>query len=98
MPETTFRIRWPDGREEACYSPSTIVREHLDAGRTYPLAEFLNLARTALRKASDRVGARYGHPCSAAAAQLASIEATARRFDGHPDATVTCLTITGGSP
>lgn len=98
MPETTFRIRWPDGLEEACYSPSTIVREHLDAGRTYPLAEFLDLARTALRKASDRVRARYGHPCSAAAAQLSRIEATARRFDGHPDATVACLAITGDSP
>jgi uncharacterized repeat protein (TIGR04042 family) len=37
-------------------------------------------SRTALRIASDRVKARYGHACSLALGQLAEIEAGCARF------------------
>lgn len=78
MPEMRFHIRWPDGRREACYSPSLVVKDHLAVGRDYPLDEFLARARTALGIASERVRALYGFPCGRALSQLARIEAQAR--------------------
>ncbi|KQT19456.1 hypothetical protein ASG40_00995 [Methylobacterium sp. Leaf399] len=77
MPEMHFHIRWPDGRREACYSPSLVIKEHFTVGQAYPLAEFVARSRTALVIASDRVAARYGFPCSLAMSQLARIEAGA---------------------
>jgi len=91
MPEMTFDIRWPDDTDEACYSPSLVVREHLAVGADYPLPEFLGRCRTALQIASDRVQAKYGFPCSRAAAQLARLEARAAVFADLPDPTVHVL-------
>jgi uncharacterized repeat protein (TIGR04042 family) len=92
MPEVFFHIRWPDGVEERCYSPSTIIRQHLSAGQSYPLDEFLARARAGLIEASDRVAARYGFACSSAMDQLTRIETTARRHD-QDGATVICLSL-----
>lgn len=80
MPEMRFLIRWPDGRRESCYSPSLVIRDYLRAGESYPLPEFLDLSRTALNIASERVRAKYGHACSLALGQLARIEAAAAGF------------------
>ena len=52
MPEVHFTIRWPDGLEERCYSPSTAIREYLAAGKTYPLPDFLDRARAGLKLAA----------------------------------------------
>ena len=41
MPEMHFQVRWPDGREDHCYSPSLVVREHLQVGDSYPLPDFM---------------------------------------------------------
>ncbi|NBE06132.1 MSMEG_0570 family nitrogen starvation response protein [Paragemmobacter ruber] len=92
MPEVIFHIRWPDGVEERCYSPSTIIHDHLTAGHSYPLPDFVARARAGLNAASDRVAARYGYACSSAMDQLARIEATAKRHsaDGPP---VVCLSL-----
>lgn len=92
MPEVIFHIRWPDGREERCYSPSTAIRQHLTAGQTYPLAEFVARARAGLTAASDRVAAKYGFACSSAADQLARIEAAAV-LQGADDAPVLCISL-----
>lgn len=91
MPEVRFKIRWPDGTEESCYSPSTAIQRHLSAGQTYPIKEFLERARAGLNEASDRVAAKFGFACSSAMDQLAHIEATAQNqpSDGH----VTCLSL-----
>lgn len=78
MPEMRFHIRWPDGRREACYSPSLVIKDHLAVGETYALADFVARSRTALEIASERVRARYGFPCGRALGQLAQIEAAAR--------------------
>jgi uncharacterized repeat protein (TIGR04042 family) len=86
-----FDIRWPDNSNEACYSPSLVVREHLEVGATYQLPEFLGRCRTALQIASDRVQAKYGFPCARAAAQLARIEARAATFADLPDPAVHIL-------
>ena len=90
MPEMRFVIAWPDGREETCYSPSLVVRDFLEEGRSYPLRDFLDRSRQALTIASDRVEARYGYPCSLARGQLARIEAAGARFLDIDDAHVRC--------
>jgi len=84
MPEMHYRLRWPDGTESRCYSPSLVVKEYLEPGRRYALADFLERARTATRIASDRVRAKFGFACPRAAAQLVQIEAQAARFEHAP--------------
>ncbi|GGF80423.1 hypothetical protein GCM10007301_45670 [Azorhizobium oxalatiphilum] len=85
MPEMRFHIRWPDGRPEACYSPSLVIKDYFAPGETYALADFLARSRTALMIASNRVEAKYGMPCSRALGQLARIEAAAGLYAETPD-------------
>lgn len=80
MPELRFSIVWPDGAEETCYSPSTVIRDHYSPGVAYKLPEFVARSRSALTAASERVRARHGHACSLALGQLARIEASAARY------------------
>ncbi len=89
MPEMWFKLRWPDGERETCYSPSTAIADYLKAGARYPLAEFLERSRAGLGAASERVRARYGMPCSRALGQLARIEEAAKRYTDTPEAVVT---------
>ncbi len=91
MPEMTFSVRWPDESVSHCYSPSLVVKEHLAVGQSYPLADFVDRARTALTIASDRVRAKYGFACTSAAAQLDEIERTAARFAGDAAGVVTVV-------
>jgi uncharacterized repeat protein (TIGR04042 family) len=88
MPEMRFRILWPDGVEETCYSPSLVVKEHLRVGASYETGEFLARCRIALNIASDRVKERYGHACLLALGQLARIEEGCAKFAGRSDARV----------
>lgn len=82
MPETLFKVRWPDGGVETCYSPSTVIRDFFEVGRCYPLDEFLVASRQGLQAASERVRIRYGGSgCSRAMAQLAAIEKRANALD-----------------
>lgn len=90
MPEMRFVITWPDGTEEACYSPSLIIRDYFTEGQSYALADFVTRSREALNIASDRVEAKYGMACSAALDQLQRIELNARSFASQPDASVRC--------
>ncbi|BAU88845.1 MSMEG_0570 family protein [Methylorubrum populi] len=79
MPEMRFHVRWPDGRREACYSPSLVVKDYLTPGESYAVDDFVAKTRTALTIASERVREKYGFACSSAIDQLARIEAAARR-------------------
>ena len=88
MPEMRFRIRWPDGAEESCYSPSLVVKEHLVPGESYSVADFLGRCREALHIASDRVKARYGVACSRALGQLVRIETGCAGFADQAEARV----------
>jgi len=88
MPEMRFRIRWPDGTPETCYSPSLVIKDYFAVGADYPLADFLDRSRVALNIASDRVKAKYGMACGLAMAQLARIETAAGTFTDVPDARV----------
>lgn len=93
MPEMRFVIRWPDGRQESCYSPSLVVRDYLNEGESYRLDDFLARMRAALTVASERVRAKYGHACSLALGQLARIEANAAAFADAREAQVVCETF-----
>uniref|UniRef100_UPI00286C3B49 MSMEG_0570 family nitrogen starvation response protein n=1 Tax=Chamaesiphon sp. OTE_20_metabat_361 TaxID=2964689 RepID=UPI00286C3B49 len=76
-----FKIQWPDGSEETCYSPSSIVKNYFERDRDYELADFVDRAQTALNSASDRVLAKYGRPCGLAIGQLAEIKSKAAQFN-----------------
>jgi len=78
MPEMHFHVRWPDGRREACYSPSLVVKDFLTPGESYAVEDFDEKTRTALNIASDRVREKYGFACSSAVDQRARIEAAAK--------------------
>lgn len=93
MPEMIFRVRWPDGKESDCYSPSLVIRDHFTPGQAYPVAEFLQKADTALNDASERVRARYGFACSRALGQLQAIQQTCTPFLNQPDALVRVLSF-----
>lgn len=93
MPEVWFTLKWPDGSRERCYSPSTIVTQHLSANTTYPLSDFSLRATTALQSASDRVAQIYGHPCSRAMGQLERINHQVAKFEQDSDPMVTCLSM-----
>ena len=80
MPEMHFRIQWPNGENEDCYSPSYVIEEHLTAGEAYPVREFVDRVRTALEVASERVRERYGFVCTSALDQLASVERSAAQL------------------
>jgi uncharacterized repeat protein (TIGR04042 family) len=88
VPELFFKVRWPDGSVERCYSPSLVVEDFFTTGESYALSEFLERSRRALTEASDRVRAKYGFGCSGAAAQLEQIERQAGRFAGLANARV----------
>ena len=89
MPELTFRVRWPDGSEQRCHSPSSTTRTFFTAGEAYPLDEFLERSRRAFALASERVHLKYGYACMSAAAQLQQIEQAATRFASMPEGRVT---------
>lgn len=91
MPVMHFTVRWPDSEQTRCYSPSLVVREHLQPGERYALPDFLARVRTALHIGSERVREKYGFACSSALDQLARIEHTATRFAEWPDASVEVL-------
>jgi uncharacterized repeat protein (TIGR04042 family) len=76
-----FRVRWPDASETRCYSPSLVIQDFFEPGRSYVLGDFLGRSRHALSIASERVRAKYGRPCSLALGQLAEIERLAGRFE-----------------
>ncbi|MEM7398017.1 MAG: MSMEG_0570 family nitrogen starvation response protein [Pseudomonadota bacterium] len=93
MPEVHFTVKWPDGEEETCYSPSTVITNYFAAGESYSVTDFLERARSGLKSASDRVEQRYGYVCTSAEAQLARIEQRASPFLSSPNATVDCTAI-----
>jgi uncharacterized repeat protein (TIGR04042 family) len=91
MPEMRFEIEWPDGERQTCYSPSLVVKEHLEPGRAYDVGDFLARCRAALQIASDRVRAKYGFPCGLASAELERLSRVAAAYEGRPGAKVRVL-------
>jgi uncharacterized repeat protein (TIGR04042 family) len=96
MPAMHFIVRWPDGGEMRCYSPSLVVREFLEVGRSYPLPDFMQRSRTMLNIGSERVRAKFGYACSAAMDQLAEIESRAAEHDQASSVTVTGFELPDG--
>ncbi|HWO14618.1 MAG TPA: MSMEG_0570 family nitrogen starvation response protein, partial [Polyangiaceae bacterium] len=73
MPEMHFKVQWPNGHVEDCYSPSWIIEEYLTVGDDYSVGDFVERVGVALNIASDRVRQKYGFACSSALDQLAAI-------------------------
>lgn len=80
MPAMHFRVQWPDGSTRDCYSPSTIVKDYLEVGASYPLQDFMERSRAALNAASERVRAKYGFACSSAMDELQTLERLAAGY------------------
>ncbi len=93
MPEMNFVIRWPDDTTETCYSPSLIIKDYFAPGESYPLADFVDRARTALNIGSERVGEKYGMACGHALSQIVDIEQRSADFIGKSDALVTVISF-----
>jgi len=88
MPEVHFRVRWPDGTPQRCYSPSLVIKDFFVLGASYEVSDFVQRCRTALGIASERVRQKYGYGCGHAVAQLTEIERIAAQFTEHADARV----------
>jgi uncharacterized repeat protein (TIGR04042 family) len=88
MPEMHFVVRWPDATTSDCYSPSLVVKEYLEVGKSYTVADFLERSRTALNIGSERVREKFGYACSSAMDQLGRIEQEATRFEQQENAQV----------
>ncbi len=93
MPAIHFTVRWPDGSEEQCYSPSTVVREHFKPGEQMSLTTFVNTAETALDSASHRVQQKFGYFCSSAMDQLSRIKMQACKFDDPDNQQVDIISV-----
>lgn len=91
MPAMHYTLRWPDGSESRCYSPSQVIHDYFEPGGDYPLADFLARVRAATAIANERVQAKFGFLCSRAGDQLAEIERRAAAFTDHPAAAVRVL-------
>jgi uncharacterized repeat protein (TIGR04042 family) len=83
MPEIRFKIEWPDGSQETCYSPSLVVKDYFSPDSNYDLDDFVQRSRKALQIASDRVEAKYGRPCGLALGQLQAIEQKSAQFSSE---------------
>lgn len=94
MPEIHFRIRWPDGTDQQCYSPSSVILNHLSVGTKYTVADFMERARRSLSQASSRVEQIYGRPCSLALAQAEALEDHYATASFPDSAIVVCLEMT----
>ena len=93
MPEVWFKVRWPDGSSNVCYSPSTVIERYIAAGQRYTLRSFLEVARSALEAASQRVEAKFGYRCTSADDQLQQIEAIVDKMAIETPGEVTILYV-----
>lgn len=92
----TFRVRWPDGDIDDCYSPSLVMHDYLTVGNLYRVTDFVELTTAALTQASDRVRAKFGFACTSAAATAAQITTKAGRFAA--DAQVQVISMSPSLP
>lgn len=83
MPEVDFIVTWPDGTRQHCVSPSRSIEAVLQTGAKYPVREFVRRTSAALQLGSERVRAKYGFACTAAAAQAADIRHVAALQGGE---------------
>ena len=89
-----MQIEWSDGTQQDCYSPSLSIKKYFVAGEEYELEEFVKQSRIALNRASERVKAAFGYPCSKAMAQLQQIETKAEEYQNGSGSKVKILGFT----
>ncbi|OZI62443.1 MSMEG_0570 family nitrogen starvation response protein [Bordetella genomosp. 11] len=84
MPAMHFLVRWPDGSETECYSPSLVIKDYFVPGTAYEVDDFMSRVRIALEIASERVRLKFGFACSRAADQLEILEARGALHTNEP--------------
>ncbi len=70
MPEVHLKIEWPGQKEDAIYSPSTIINQYFKAGDILTVTEFETKVEEALNTASHRVYEKFGFECTSAMSEL----------------------------
>lgn len=80
MPAVHLHLAWPDGRTSVLYSPSTVILEVLQPGQQITVADLGRLGSQALRRASERVRARYGFACTRAEEEERELLAWVARY------------------
>ena len=93
MPAIHFHVRWPDGSEDQCYSPSTVLKEYFQVGERLSVDAFVERADIALEAASQRVEQKFGFLCSSAMDQSTVIKAKAQQFGNNPQDMVEIIRI-----
>lgn len=78
MPETRLHIRWPDGKNDVVYSPSTVIEQYFQPDQQLSLTEFGQTCTKALDHASERVYQSYGFACTSAMAERDRIQRAVR--------------------
>ena len=91
MPALNFEIEWPNGEIMECYSPSTIVLRHFQAGDIFTIDELTTVVQVAFEMASDRVEERFGFRCAAAAEQRAKILRRAECFESSQSVQISAI-------
>lgn len=91
MPAMHFLVRWPDGSETECYSPSLVIKDYFVPGTAYVADDFMSRARIALEIASERVREKFGFACSRACDQLEILE---QLYARHAHGAVTVVSFT----
>ena len=92
MPEMHFLVRWPDGGEMRCYSPSLVVRDTSRWGAPTRCPSSSSAAARCSHRLRARA-AKFGYACSAAMDQLEEIEERARRCDETRSVTVVAVRV-----
>jgi uncharacterized repeat protein (TIGR04042 family) len=92
MPVTTFNVIWPDDSTQACYSPSSVIRNYFKLNHHYTVNEFRNVCEVALNEASNRVAQKFGFACSSAMDQLRDIQQKCDAYEAT-NGTVTIASI-----
>ncbi|WP_380169664.1 MSMEG_0570 family nitrogen starvation response protein [Jannaschia sp. R86511] len=87
----TATVRWPDGTQHECWSPSLVLHDHVTQGAAYPVAELVRRLEHALDLAGERVRARYGMACTAAVASAGALRDRAAAY--APDAPATVVRL-----
>ena len=91
MPEVIFKVKWPDGKVDACYSPSPVINNYLTEGELYSVQDFVELSSNALILASNKVLQKYGFRCTSAEDQLQRIIEKSKSFNSED--MITCLSL-----
>jgi len=81
MPERILKVKWPDQKVQAIYSPSSIIEKYFTQGQKLTVSVFKMKSNEALNHASKRVEEVYGYACSSAMNSILEINKKAELIE-----------------